>query len=96
MPESVGAVRAISEKIIILPVRRFPRDEFFLKGWPTFAYTHIFSMDSPGGFLGAEFSEVLGVLAGRYSRAETFSEVLGDSKIHIIMINHKVLFSVNR
>lgn len=32
VPESVGAVRGISEKNKILPVARFRRDKFFLKG----------------------------------------------------------------
>jgi hypothetical protein len=44
------------------------------------AYTPTFCVDIPGSFLG-KFSEVLGVLAGRYSRevlGNIHSEVLGE------------------
>ncbi len=50
VPESVGAVRGISEKNKILPVARFRRDKFFLKRWGGFAYTPTFSKDILGCF----------------------------------------------
>ena len=88
VPESVGAVRGIFEKNKILPVARFRRDKFFLKRWGGFAYTPTFSRDIRGGFLGAGILRSPRSLAGRYSRIKTFSEVLGESQIHIIMNNH--------
>ena len=42
MPESVEDVRGISEKYKILPVHRFRRDKFFLKGWGGFAFLGFF------------------------------------------------------